>query len=299
MAVLAGIVTYNPDLKHLKNNIESIINSIDKLVVVDNNSENQKEIVRLIDFYSNATIVTNKYNLGVAKALNVIGEIAFNEKYDYFLTMDQDSIINKNSIESLLNTMIMKKNAGIVAPIIKRSGKEHFDSSKNRTVITSGNLVRTEAWKKIGGYWDYLFIDEVDHEFCYRLWEYEYQIVIDKKAVIVHMLGNPSQKKIFGHVFNPLNHSAFRRYYISRNCVIIGFLYPYEKYPYPNRKEMLFRTVISVLLCENDKIDKIRSIIKGIYDGKKWIRLYKKSKEKNYRKCGNLNECVTNPLKKK
>ena len=41
---LAGIVTFNPDIERLNENISAIINQVDKVVVVDNGSENADDI---------------------------------------------------------------------------------------------------------------------------------------------------------------------------------------------------------------------------------------------------------------
>ena len=286
MKVLAGIVTYNPNIKRLRLNIKAIINDVTYVVIVDNGSQNALEIQNIYNDYDNIRVVFNRRNLGVAKALNQIGNIAEKMNCDFFITLDQDSVFNKNAIGKMMHKMALIPKVGIVAPVVNRNGISHFNINQNRTVITSGNLVRTKAWKDIGGFWNYLFIDEVDHEFCYRMWKNNYSIEVEKNAFIDHELGHQTEKKIFGHIFHPLNHSPFRRYFIARNCLIIGFLYPLEKYPYPNRKRMLLRTAISIFLCERNKTKKIMAMIKGIMAAKKWIKCFSENKYFDYRSCG-------------
>ena len=40
----AGIVLYNPDVERLHENINGIINQVDALILIDNGSDNIKEI---------------------------------------------------------------------------------------------------------------------------------------------------------------------------------------------------------------------------------------------------------------
>ena len=40
MKYIAGIVLYNPDLGRLKENIESICKQVDKVILIDNGSDN-------------------------------------------------------------------------------------------------------------------------------------------------------------------------------------------------------------------------------------------------------------------
>ena len=44
MKYIAGIVLYNPDLGRLKENIESICKQVDKVILIDNGSDNRREI---------------------------------------------------------------------------------------------------------------------------------------------------------------------------------------------------------------------------------------------------------------
>ena len=44
----AGIVTYNPDITRLVENINAIYNQVDNVIIVDNNSKNIAEIEQTI-----------------------------------------------------------------------------------------------------------------------------------------------------------------------------------------------------------------------------------------------------------
>ena len=77
MKYIAGIVLYNPDLGRLKENIESICKQVDKVILIDNGSDNIREIEDLIKEYLNCILLKNGENMGIAYALNQILKYAY------------------------------------------------------------------------------------------------------------------------------------------------------------------------------------------------------------------------------
>ena len=67
--IYAGIVTYNPDLQRLTENLDAVTKQVRRVVVVDNGSENIDRIRTLVEKYQNLGIISNKKNLGIAKHL--------------------------------------------------------------------------------------------------------------------------------------------------------------------------------------------------------------------------------------
>ena len=47
LEICAGIVSYNPDLKRLKENIDAIFPQVDEVIVFDNGSINQNELIKM------------------------------------------------------------------------------------------------------------------------------------------------------------------------------------------------------------------------------------------------------------
>lgn len=92
MKYIAGIVLYNPDLGRLKENIESICKQVDKVILIDNGSDNIREIEDLIKEYLNCILLKNGENMGIAYALNQILKYAYENDVKWFLTLDQDSV---------------------------------------------------------------------------------------------------------------------------------------------------------------------------------------------------------------
>ena len=72
MKILAGIVSYNPDLARLRENILAIAGQVEHTLVIDNASENRENIRKLIAGMEHVSLRSNTENLGVAAALNQI-----------------------------------------------------------------------------------------------------------------------------------------------------------------------------------------------------------------------------------
>lgn len=58
--ISAGIVTYNPEMQRLEENINAIIGQVDEVVLVDNGSANIKEIEQKWENASKISIIKNE-----------------------------------------------------------------------------------------------------------------------------------------------------------------------------------------------------------------------------------------------
>ncbi|HEM5150950.1 TPA: glycosyltransferase family 2 protein, partial [Streptococcus suis] len=220
--VYAGIVTFNPNLKTLEDNILSVYNQVNEIVIVDNASENVDRISEVIKQFSKIILIKNHENRGIACALNQLMNFGEINQYSYMLTLDQDSKCPSDYIQEMLPFFKIDKRIAVVAPVIKDVNigvVGHAPSPYGfvKTCITSGSVVSIEAWKEIGGYDELLFIDSVDFDFCYRLRKAKYLILQTDRKYLIHEIGNGEVKKIFCWKVNVTNHSPFRKYYISRN----------------------------------------------------------------------------------
>ena len=285
--VAAIIISYNPD-NNLLDSINLLINQVDKIIIVDNGSESQKKKnINLIKDIDNKKIevIFNEENLGIATALNIGVKEALNQGYNWILTMDQDSKASSNMVEKMLEVYnaIDESERKEILSIFPNFVDERIQSIEENSNmnsyeyvdadITSGNLLRAEVFDKVGFFDDSLFIDLVDTDFCMRLNEKNIKMIKVRDAILYHSLGeSQSVKSIFGK-FNTSNHSALRRYYMTRNR-----FYTWEKYKdlnsfTLNRDKKLFKKeFIKIILGEKDKINKIKMVFKGYKDYKKGIR---------------------------
>lgn len=270
--IVAGIVTYNPQIDRLEQNIEAVIPQVEEVIIVDNGSQNSLKIKDLCKEIG-VHFIKNSENYGIATALNQIFNYysSANEMEKvWILTLDQDSVVYSDIIDEYKKCMCSKKTVSITCLredrgyLVEDSATDEFVQPVNKC-ITSGNMVCVDAWKTVGGFNDKLFIDMVDSEFCYRLRMAGFQILRVNKVKIIHELGNAFQVTFMGKNRTILNHSAFRKYYIFRNTTYLLKKYPLAKADYSYYE--LAKTFIAILLFEEDKFNKIRRAIKGLRDG--------------------------------
>ncbi|OOZ44785.1 glycosyltransferase family 2 protein [Solemya velum gill symbiont] len=261
--IAAIVVLYNPGISFI-DNINTYSKYVDNIIVIDNSSANNHH---LLAGFQTLTYIPLNENMGISSALNIGCNKAIELKCNLALTMDQDSSFEKDQITrfiSLSNGHFTNLDIAIVAPSWLCSQSVDLTVECN-SVITSGNLVRLSAWQSIGGYNEDYFIDEVDHEFCYRLRDAGYKIVLLGNVSIRHNLGNPLLIKWFGRTITSSNHSVDRRYYLTRNRLLCRRDHPQYKRPFIS---VLFRDVVNILLVEPHKLRKLWAIACGFYDYK-------------------------------
>lgn len=270
MIKLAGIVTlYNPD-KEVKKNIESYLDSIDKLYVIDNTPD--KENKNVLPNNDKIQYIFNNKNVGVSRALNMGAKMAIKEHYDYLLTMDQDSRFKKNSVKKMIEYIesYKGKDIGLVTPwhvINTNPQKPESDIDYPIEVMTSGNIISLKAYKKIGGYKDELFIDGIDFDYCMNLNIHNYKVIRLNYIELKHDLGNIEIKHYLRRDFVCSNHNYIRRYYIVRNTLFVCKWYQeyYKEYT-DFLKRGLRGQLMNVVLFEKDKFRKLRNMYRGYKD---------------------------------
>ena len=225
LKVSGVVVLYHPD-SSIVENFQSYIDCVDKLYIVDNSGVIDSEILTKIKKINKCIYVNNEENLGLALALNVGAEMALGNGADWLLTMDQDS----RFIDGALMHMILWLNnnevndVGIVAPVHKTAGsrvKACNGVVDTSTVMTSGKFLNLEAYVEAGPFRRDLFIVRVDHEYCLRLKNFSYKILIHCDSVLEHNLGESKQVNFFGFTVIYTNHNREGRYYITRNKLSI------------------------------------------------------------------------------
>lgn len=275
MKICGVVVFYNPSFD-VSNKIKSYLNFIEKLYVVDNsnNQDNRDKLPKS----KKIEYVNNHENLGIAKALNIACEKALLEGFDYILTMDQDSEFEESSLTKLIQFVNDNHHPllGIVTPyhLIETNVPRCKLSIEHPVeVMTSGNLVNLSAYKDVGGFKDWLFIDCVDIEFCMNLRVHGYDIIRLNDVEMNHCLGDSKTIHFLWKTCVTTNHNALRRYYIARNCYYIYDMY-HEYFPLycDYVRGGIKYQIRNIFLFEKNKFKKIRNSYRGIRDYKKGIK---------------------------
>ncbi|MBQ7920253.1 MAG: glycosyltransferase family 2 protein [Lachnospiraceae bacterium] len=271
MSALVGIVTYNPEARFNKC-IEAATKQGVEVLVVDNGSRNIEEIERVCKTFSNVTVVTNRENKGIAAALNQIFQYAKEKQYEWVLTLDQDTIVPERIVSRYLGAITDVGDVSVLCPRIYDcySKRMLMDEHEKKYVevercITSASFTSVDVWEKVGGFDEYLFIDEVDHDFCWRIRTSDFRIILVSNIVVEHQIGQTDIYELFGIKIYVRNHSAFRKYYIVRNMI-----YLYKK---QNRKLTIsaimhaIAFMLKTVIFEAERFEKMRACVKGLYDG--------------------------------
>ena len=272
--IYAGIVSYNPDLIRLQENINAIYSQIDKLIIVDNNSGNLNDIEHIVMKYKNIILIKNNDNMGIAKALNQIMEIGLNEQADWVLTLDQDSVVSEFLI-SQYRKYISLPNVGMLTCLIKDRNAKGITSSEIEgeyeevpRCYTSGCLTKVSAWNDSGYFDEKMFIDYVDYDMCMKLREHGYKIFRVNQIGLLHELGHSKDVNFLGRKYVVSNHSPKRKYFIVRN-----WLYYNRKHSkILNLKQEykgFLRYVIFTIIYESNKWLNIKAMLRGALDSRK------------------------------
>lgn len=270
--IMGAITTYNPDLKRLIKNVESAIKQVDLLIISDNGSTNIHDINDICKKYK-LILFDNKKNLGITGSLNKILNYAVDNGYDWILTLDQDSILEKNIVNKYRK--YINGNVGIITSYYEDINinqnypwPENTEFIKSDFCITSGSLNNTSALKKIGGFDPKLFIDYVDFDICKTLKENNYDIIKLCTYGFKHEVGNSKIIKVFGKNVILYNENPKRLYYYFRNRKYFVKKHKNNVNVFNEYLAMYYRALL-IILFEKDKLNKFKSIIRGIIDSRK------------------------------
>lgn len=268
MKYAIGIVTYQPELSRLSDNLRAAFASmmVSRVIIYDNHSDNCETIRQLTALDSHCLLMEGDENRGIAYALNALCQKAVDEGCDWILTLDQDSVIPKGLLEEY-NHYTDQDDLGIICPgIIDRNmGREYTRQTSGteyiRQCITAGNLVRLEVWQKIGGYSEELFIDGVDFDFCMKMGEAGFKILRTNNVCLLQEVGHGRKIPLpFHHQMSALNHSPQRLYYIARNYLYIGRRY-HQRWHWAIE---VAKRMFIVVCFEDNRREKLRAMFLGI-----------------------------------
>lgn len=267
--VCAVVVTYNPQ-PDLEDNIAALECQAGHIVVVDNGSNSDTEPqLRRLESRRECTVLRNGRNLGIAAALNRGIKCALGAGYDWVATFDQDSRVSDGFIAQMLESYqqaahpetialiaptYVDRESGIKGPLMQKRNGEILHA------MTSGSMMHASAIRKIGTFDESLYMDYVDVEFCLRT-RRKGMLILQSPAVLYHSVGRISHHRYFGCDFGATNHSAARRYYITRNRLRLLMNYMGD-WPWAWRelKAMAAETV-KIVLVEDDKGRKLYAMM--------------------------------------
>ncbi len=265
----AVVVWYNPT-EEQKYSLLSYLWAVKHVVIVDNSQKNNDSL--LFDLQKeNYTYISFGDNLGIATALNRGCRTAIEAGAEWVLTMDQDSVWDKEQLRYYLeatNKYPDIEKVGVFSPRQDYTGHTRCyatDYEEKIAVMTSGCLLSTDGFRTSNGFRDEFFIDEVDNEYCMHIHRLGMQVVIVNNALLVHQLGEKRMVRFIGLWRKEyIDHAPTRYYYIVRNNLQLSKLYP--EYKVFNNKR-LKKTIKRIVLYDRiHKCESLRMCLRGWRD---------------------------------
>lgn len=278
MRYVGTVILYNPNREEVISNINTYLPLLEKIYLIDNSENNNESLFSNID---KVEYHWNGGNIGIAAALNVAAKKAIEEKFDWLLTMDQDSKFKKGAFSILIdyvNNYTCRDKLAIVSPFhdtVLNDGVYPDSNTVDKPIIvmTSGNLVNLKIYTSVGGFKDWYFIDCVDFDFCLSIIRSGYEIHQVNKSILEHELGNTEKRKFLNKYYFVDNHNYIRRYYIVRNRHYINDEYCKDFPDYCKAEMRCTRGEVKrIVLFEKDKIRKLFYMYKGYRDYRKGIK---------------------------
>ena len=287
--ISAVIVTYHPELKKLKEQVDRLVKQVQYVVIVDNNSANANEIKQVFSEASYAGVVNLYYNgenKGLGYAQNKGISIAVNLGVLYVLLLDDDSLIEENFVGNLISEYNHLTNNGkkvgaigpvyyneetgekypitkYIGPLIDRRHPEN-EAVEATFLIASGCLIPVEVLNNVGLMNEDFFIDYIDVEWSFRAISKGYRLYATPKAQMNHIIGE-RRANVFGRKISI--HSPLRKYYLFRNSIFM-IKCPYISFGYKVREIIFnFLRFITYMILTDDKKRYIRYAFLGYKDG--------------------------------
>jgi rhamnosyltransferase len=276
-SVCAVVVAYFPD-EAFGARLRGLLPQAAGVVVVDNTPEEgaASRLENALHGLPRVHLISNRANLGISAALNQGLDHAVTAGCKWALTLDQDTQCFPDMVSTLLGVSEACKPTPVVV------GGNYLDPRSRhpkvaigeagaflpqKTVITSGSLVDARLALAMGGFREDYFIDQVDHEFCLRARAHGHQVVISRKPVMVHSVGESGGVQMPWLGVLP-NHPPVRKYYIARNTVVTVKAY-WRREPQwcLRRLARLLLGLVGMFFLEKQGLAKVRAFAGGIADG--------------------------------
>ena len=265
MKIDGVVVLYNPENETLEN-IEKYRPFLEHLYVVDNSTNVNEELVKKLQEHKNVKYISLGGNKGIAKALKVGLEEAKVSGADVCLTMDQDSIFPSERFDEIKEYLEKNINDYAIIGLNFNSDSQEKGIVDVKTLLTSGNFINMNDYKKIKGFNEDLFIDCVDFELNEQFDKINRKIGYINEISLIHKMGNPLPRRFLGIKVTALNHPPVRYYYRYRNAY---YLYKQNKKFYRSLvKKQFFSIKLKVILYEPNKREKFKMMRRGIKDAK-------------------------------
>jgi len=295
--VLAGIVLFNSDYNRLLECLDSLENQVDSIIVLDNSPQKyENDKIAAIQEYKCCEYIFSERNLGMPEGMNHIIRIAQNRGYKWVLTMNADSIVPDNLIDKY-SSFFDDESVGMICPQIIDKRRKYMKIDKQEgyecveMCITSAACTRIDAWKNVGEFDSWLFVDLLDNDISKRMILNRWKIIKVNSVILDQEFGDiePKSKKVelfWLKVGEILHNSNFAKFSYKKNVHPIRVYYTCRNILYLNKKFKKYggigykenyncNTFIGFLICfvvpsilrSDKKMKTLHAVVSGFRDG--------------------------------
>ena len=287
------IVNWN-GFKYTRTCINSVLKSDYKnikIILVDNGSKsNQAEKLKRI--FPQIVLIKNKNNLGFSKANNQGIKFALKKAAEYIFILNNDTVIDKKCLSTLIRYCKYNNFKGLVAPKIlfhntkiiwSLGGRhqpfttiprligqgKHVDKIKNDVIqpefLTGcALLVHRSVFEKIGFFDEEFFAYHEDIDFSYRAKDGGFELLCLPESIVWHKVSKSTKQ-------GPGKVGEIMGYLMARNGLIFGYKsFKGFKKIYYLFAQIFIKTPLYLLFKTNDLKSSV-SYLKGLYDGSRYI----------------------------
>jgi rhamnosyltransferase len=284
----AVTVTFEPD-PAWPERLRAILTACPRCIVVDNSLTPAARVFVEDTVRSNpgAELIANPDNPGIGRALNQAFAALHSSGHPWALTFDQDSVPPPDLATQLLATA---RSSPVPVAVVGANWRDAarpdrparhpvatpaFALSFRRVpavadlhdvlcVITSGSLFSLNAWQRLKGFDESLFLDLVDTDFCLRARRAGWRVAVSANANLTHRRGAKKSVRFLGRVFHPAFTPPFRLHCLSLNRIRL-FTRHGAREPAWVAYELAYALKLSadILLLEDEKRPKIASCVQG------------------------------------
>lgn len=273
----AAVILYQPKMEQTSVLLASVLEQVDVVCIIDNSPQ----ATHISAPSDNIHYHHFSNNIGVAAAHNVALRDLMIAGCKFAVLLDQDSQISDDFAFRLSSLLIASKqqqrpivaigpriicsfSEKTVKPRVQREVARYEDLVCVTQIISSGMMIDLSKIKQIGLKDESLFIDGVDHEWCWRAKGQNQMVAIAEKVEMLHTLGD-ARSKFAGLTYKV--GSPVRLYYQFRNILILlrrGYVPNYWKIR--NLCVLPIRFFANGIL-QKGRIQRIKFMLCGLWDG--------------------------------
>jgi rhamnosyltransferase len=213
-------------------------------------------------------VVRDGTNQGISARLNQAARYAIDKQADWLLTMDQDSFFSGDYLKQYIECLssVSDKDKVAMCGVAFESVPSTSDCAMAETanLITSGSILNLDIFKRVGGFDDNLFIDEVDFEYCARSMKNGFKTIQFTNVYLNHSLGTVSQHRSIKSLKKTSRtlHTPLRLYYMLRNYLYVRNIYQTNCSEILSlKKKALLNRIKNNLLYGNNRLKTFRYLL--------------------------------------